>query len=52
MKKSFIVTLLLSLQMYMNPLHAEGGLSVFAVCLALVIIASILYFAVIRTLVN
>lgn len=36
----------------LHPLHAEGGLSIFAVCLALVIIASILYFAVIRTLVN
>lgn len=32
----------------LHPAHAEGGVSVFAVCLALAIIATILYFSVVR----
>ncbi len=35
----------------LHPAHAEGGLSLFAVFLALAIIALILYFAVIRTII-
>ncbi len=35
----------------LHPSHAEGGVSIFAICLALVIIALILYFAVIRAIV-
>ncbi|OTG82932.1 hypothetical protein [Acinetobacter sp. ANC 4648] len=36
----------------LHPMYAESGLSVFAVFLALAIIAIILYFAVIRALVS
>lgn len=36
----------------LHPAHAEGGVSVFAVFLVLAIIALILYFAVIRSVLN
>lgn len=36
----------------LHPAHAEGGLSVFAIFLALGLIALILYFAVIRTMIS
>ena len=36
----------------LHPAHAEGGVSVFAVFLVLAIIALILYFAVIRNMLN
>ena len=36
----------------LHPPHSEGGLSVFTIFLALGIIALILYFAVIRSMVN
>lgn len=36
----------------LHPVHAEGGVSVFAIFLALAIIALILYFSFIRTMVG
>ena len=35
----------------LHPPHAEGGLSMFTICLALGLIALILYFAVIRSVI-
>ncbi|WP_445116018.1 hypothetical protein [Acinetobacter sp. WZC-1] len=36
----------------LHPMHAESGVSIFAVFLSLMIIAAILYFAVIRAIVS
>lgn len=36
----------------LHPAHAEGGMSIFAVIIVLAIIALILYFAVIRTIIH
>lgn len=36
----------------LHPAHAEGGMSIFAVFIVLAIIALILYFAVIRTIIQ
>ncbi|OTG77619.1 hypothetical protein B9T33_14840 [Acinetobacter sp. ANC 5054] len=36
----------------LHPAHAEGGVSIFAVVIVLAIIALILYFAVIRTIIS